>query len=98
MKFIATSLVTSSQLVKSIARYCIMFGRQNLFLGKNALLCSDGCNWSLSESINNPEQIKAFSFNCWYFYTLSLCDFIAIRDGQSFLPPLFSLANSCASY
>jgi len=54
----------------------------------------------LSELISNPENIKYFSFKCWHFNGLSviqkiiagsLFDLIAIRDGQSFLPPLFSL-------
>jgi hypothetical protein len=98
LKFIASSLVSSSQLVKSIARYCIMFGRNNSVLGTNALVCCDRYNWSLSELVSNPEQIKYFSFNCWYFNNLSdtqkitsgsLLELLAIRDGQLFLPRLF---------
>ena len=44
MKFIASSLVSSSQPVNSIASYCIMFGRHNSVLGTNALLCCDRYN------------------------------------------------------
>ena len=98
MKFIASSLVSSSQLVKSIASYCIMFGRNNSVLGTNALLCCDRYNWSLSELVSNPEQIKYFSFNCWNFNNLSdtqkitsgsLLELLTIRDGQLFLPRMF---------
>ena len=96
--FIASSLVSSSQLVKSIARYCIKFGRNNSVLGTNALICCDRYNWSLSKLVCNPEQIKYFSFNCWYFNNLSdtqkitsgsLLKLLAIRDGQLFLPRRF---------
>ena len=97
MKFIASSLVSSSHLVKSIASYRIMFGRNNSVLGTNALLCCDQYNWSLSELVSNPEQIKYFSFNFWYFNNLSdtqkitsssLLELLTIRDGQLFLPRL----------
>ena len=47
MRFIATSLVSSSQLVESLASDCIMFGRHSSFIDTNALLCCD-MNWSLS--------------------------------------------------
>jgi len=98
MKLIATTLVLSNMLVQSIANYCVMFGRYSSFIGTNALLCCDRYNWSLSELISNPEHIKYFSFKCWHFNGLfdiqkstagSLSDFIAIRDGQLCLPPLF---------
>jgi len=98
MKFIATTLVSSNMLVQSIANCCVMFGRYSSFIGTNALLCFDRYNWSLSELISYPEHIKNFSFKCWHFNGLSdiqkstagsLCDFIAIRDGQLYLPPLF---------
>jgi len=100
MKFIATTLVSSSQLIQSIANYCVLFGRYRLtlFLGTHALLCCDRYNWSLSELISYPEHIKYFSFKCWHFNglsdiqkikTSSLSDLIAIRDGQLFLPPQF---------
>jgi len=62
MKLIATTLVSSSQLVQSIANYCVIFGRYRSFLGTNALLCCDQYNWSLSELISNPEHIKYFLF------------------------------------
>jgi len=98
MKFIATSLVTSSLLVQSIANYCVRFGRYRSFLFTNAWLCCDWCNWSLSELISNPEHIKYFSFKCWHFNGLSdiqtisagsSSDLIAIKDGQLCMPPLF---------
>jgi len=62
------------------------------------LLCCDRYNWSLSELISNPEDIKYFAFKCWHFNGLfdiqkgtagSLSDLIAIRDGQLCMPPLF---------
>jgi len=102
VKFIATTLVSSSMLVQLIANYCVMFGRYRSFIGTNALLCCDRYNWSLSELISNPEHIKYFSFKCWHFNGLSdiqkstagsLSDLIAIRDGQSlvhFLRCLFT--------
>jgi len=62
MKFIATTLVFSSQLVQSIAKYCVIFGRYRSFLGKNTLLCCDRYNWLLSELISNPEHIMYFAF------------------------------------
>jgi len=34
MKFIATTLVSSSQLVQSIANYCVMFAKYKSFLGE----------------------------------------------------------------
>jgi len=71
MKFIATTLVSSSQLVPSIANYCVMFGRYRSFLGTNALLCCGRYNWSLSELISNPEHMKYFPFECWHFNGLS---------------------------
>jgi len=98
MKFVATTLVSSSMLVRSIANSCVMFGRYSSFIGKNALLCCDRYNWSLSELISNPEHIKYFLFKCWNFNGLSdiqkstagsLSYFIAIRDGQLCLHPLF---------
>jgi len=55
MKFIATTLVSLSQLLESIANYCVMFGRYRSFLGTTALLCCDRYNWSLSELIVYPE-------------------------------------------
>jgi len=55
-------LVSSSQLVQTIANYCVMFGRYRSFLGTNALFCCVWYNWSMSESISNPEHIKYFSF------------------------------------
>jgi len=98
MQFIATTLVSSNTLVQSIANYCVMFGRYSSFIGTNALLCCNRYNWSLSELISNLEHIKYFSFKCWHFNGLSdiqnstagsLFDFIAIRDRQLCLPPLF---------
>ena len=71
VKFIAISLVSSCQLVKSIASYCVLFGRNKSLLGTNALLCCERYNWSLSELVSNPEQFKYLSFNCWQFDNLS---------------------------
>ena len=51
-------LLASYRLVESIASDCNMNGRHSLFLDTNALLCRDRYNWSLSELIKNPEQIK----------------------------------------
>jgi len=74
LKPVATTLVSSSQLVQSIANYCVMFGRYRSFLGTNALLCCDLYNWSFSELISNPEHIKYCSFKCWHFVGLGLSD------------------------
>jgi hypothetical protein len=90
MKFIATSLVSSSRLVQSIAYCCVMFGRYRSFLGTNALLCCDRYNWSLKKFINNPEDINYFSFKCFQVNSSSdiqkssadfVSDLLAIRDG-----------------
>jgi len=98
MKFIAITLVSSTMLVQSIANYCVMFRKYSSFTGTYALLCCDQYNWSFSELISNPEHIKYFSSKCWHFNSLSdiqksaagfLSDFIAIRDGQLCLLPLF---------
>jgi len=91
-------LVSSNQLVQSIAIYCVMFGRYRSFLGPSALLCCDRYNWSLSELISNLEHIKYFPFKFWHFNGWShiqkisagsFSDLIAIRVGQLCLPPLF---------
>jgi len=105
MKHIATTLVSSSLLVLSIADYCVMFGRYRSFSGTNALLRCVRYSWSLSELIRNPEHIKYFSFKFWSFNGLSdipkisahgsLSDLIAIRDGQLCLPPLFFSSQQC---
>ena len=71
MRFIAICLVSSCQLVKSIASYCVMFGRHNSFLGTNVPLCCDRYNWSLSEFISSPEQIKYFSLIVGMSHSLS---------------------------
>jgi len=63
IKFIATTLVSSSKLVQSI----VMFGRYRSFLGTNALLCCDRYNWSLSELISKPEQLSIFHLNAGIF-------------------------------
>jgi len=56
-KSIATTLVSSSQLVQSIANYCVVFGKYRSFLGTHALLCCDRYKWSLSGLIGDPEHI-----------------------------------------
>ena len=98
MKFIASSLVSSRQLIKLIASYCIMFGRNSSVLSTYALLCCARYNRSLSELVSNPEQIKYFSFYCWHLNNLSdtqkitagsLLELLTIRDGQLFLPQMF---------
>jgi len=99
MKFIASTLASSSLLVQSIAKYCAMFGRYISFLGTTTLLCWDQyINYPSYELTSNHEHIKYFSFKCWHFNGASdiqkigagsLSDLIAVRDGQLFLPPRF---------
>jgi len=65
MKFIASTLASSSLLVQSIAKYCAMFGRYISFLGTTTLLCWDQyINYPSYELTSNHEHIK-------YFYGLS---------------------------
>jgi hypothetical protein len=97
LRFISSCLVSPYQLVLSVARHCVLYGRHRSILGRNALLCCDRFNWSIAHFIMNPAQFKFSSLSC-YINNFSdnevniaafLLELLAIRDGQLFLPNMF---------